>query len=299
MYTCVVSPGLEQRGQVCGREPCRRALMRAVLVQMPHSLHFEPMKLCSAGVTCLPAGSTLPETNISVLNGSTGKVVKALMAGRRHHLEVVSSAVCWHACYTAKKCFQPCVNALQLLLASLLLTLSVATLLAANQGSCHQGSGGAVNVQVQTLYYLGPAGTGTRKRSAAAAAQQGNSQPAGTDAAPVEAAADVAVEAVGKKGGKRNKRRKMAATADKENSAPEETGAGGVQKAGSLPPPAAEVSVLYLQLSLLQARICTCALWGHRQPGWSAAGHRTALVDANSRFLRSRLILFAASRVCP
>jgi hypothetical protein len=48
------------------------------------------MKLCGPSVMCLPAGSTLPETAISVLNGSKAKVVKALMAGRRHHLEVVS-----------------------------------------------------------------------------------------------------------------------------------------------------------------------------------------------------------------
>lgn len=60
-------------------------------LQMPHSLQFEPMKLCGPSVMCLPAGSTLPETTISVLNGSKAKVVKALMAGRRHQLELVSS----------------------------------------------------------------------------------------------------------------------------------------------------------------------------------------------------------------
>lgn len=47
------------------------------------------MKLCGPSVTTLLAGSTLPETSISVLNGSKGKIVKALLAGRRHHLEVV------------------------------------------------------------------------------------------------------------------------------------------------------------------------------------------------------------------
>jgi hypothetical protein len=57
---------------------------------MPASLQFEPMKLCGPSVTCLPAGASLPETSISVLNGCKGKVVKALIAGRRHHLEVVS-----------------------------------------------------------------------------------------------------------------------------------------------------------------------------------------------------------------
>jgi hypothetical protein len=57
---------------------------------MPASLQFEPMKLCGPSVTCLPAGASLPETSISVLNGCKGKVSKALIAGRRHHLEVVS-----------------------------------------------------------------------------------------------------------------------------------------------------------------------------------------------------------------
>lgn len=61
-------------------------------LQMPHSLQFEPMKLCGPSVTCLAAGSTLSETSISVLNGAGAKVVKALIAGRRHHLEVVSDS---------------------------------------------------------------------------------------------------------------------------------------------------------------------------------------------------------------
>jgi hypothetical protein len=59
-------------------------------MQMPQSLQFEPMKLCGPSVTCLPAGSTLPETSISVLNGVKSKIVKGTIAGRRHHLEVVS-----------------------------------------------------------------------------------------------------------------------------------------------------------------------------------------------------------------
>ncbi len=48
------------------------------------------MKLCGPSVLSLPVGSTLPETTISVLNGSKTNVVKALLTGRRHHLEVVS-----------------------------------------------------------------------------------------------------------------------------------------------------------------------------------------------------------------
>lgn len=62
-------------------------------LQMPHSLQFEPMKFCGPSVTCVAAGSTLPETSISVLNGAGAKVVKALIAGRRHHLEVVSDSI--------------------------------------------------------------------------------------------------------------------------------------------------------------------------------------------------------------
>lgn len=58
---------------------------------MPQSLQCEPLKLSGGSVLTLPAGSTVPETSISVLNGSKAKIVKALIAGRRHHLEVVSS----------------------------------------------------------------------------------------------------------------------------------------------------------------------------------------------------------------
>jgi len=60
-----------------------------LLPQMPQSLQFEPLKLSGGSVLTLPAGSTVPETSISVLNGSKAKIVKALLAGRRHHLEVV------------------------------------------------------------------------------------------------------------------------------------------------------------------------------------------------------------------
>jgi hypothetical protein len=93
---------------------------------------------------------------------------------------------------------------------------------------------------VQTLYYLGPAGTGRRKRTATAAAQRG-SQDAGGEAGATE---DTAVEpetAPGRKGGKRNKRRKKgAAVAGKENSAPEEEEVAR-QKSGSPSPEEQEV----------------------------------------------------------
>lgn len=46
--------------------------------------------LRGATVASLPAGSSLPETSISVLNGAKAKVVKALIAGKRQPLEVVS-----------------------------------------------------------------------------------------------------------------------------------------------------------------------------------------------------------------
>lgn len=77
-------------------------------------------------------------------------------------------------------------------------------------------------LQVQTLYYLGPAGTGRRKRSAAAAAQRGSQEHAAATLAQAEAAIDNAVGGRGsRKGGKKaggGKRRKR--PSDKENEAP-------------------------------------------------------------------------------
>lgn len=109
-----------------------------------------------------------------------------------------------------------------------------------------------LHVQVQTLYYLGPAGTGRRKRTAAAAAQQGTCEGAAAaeagaaEAGAAEAGAADAEEAVGKKGAKRSKKRKKgaaaaaAATGGKENSVPgEELPAG--QKSGTPPPADQEV----------------------------------------------------------
>jgi hypothetical protein len=76
-------------------ESCPPANLTAVAhaygaLQLPQALQFEPMKLCGPSVTTLPAGSSLPESSISVRNGSGAKVVKALIAGKRQHLEVVS-----------------------------------------------------------------------------------------------------------------------------------------------------------------------------------------------------------------
>jgi hypothetical protein len=110
-------------------------------------------------------------------------------------------------------------------------------------------------VQVQTLYYLGPAGT-ARKRTAAAAAQG--------DAAPdAEAAAAPATEEGGsKKGGKRGKRRKhgaataeaaedegaAAAAAEKENELPG-TAAADAKKAAA----ASTLEQPEVQLTMLQS----------------------------------------------
>lgn len=95
-------------------------------------------------------------------------------------------------------------------------------------------------VQVQTLYYLGPASTGRRKRTAAAAAQQGTCEATGAEAGTGEPAAEPE-EAASKKGGKRSKRRKKgAAVSGKENSTPDEEAAAR-QKESS--PPTAEQEV--------------------------------------------------------
>jgi hypothetical protein len=42
----------------------------------------------------LPAGSGLPETSISVVNGAGNRVVKSLIGGQRQQLKVVSAAHC-------------------------------------------------------------------------------------------------------------------------------------------------------------------------------------------------------------
>eukprot|EP00775_Hariotina_reticulata_P002831 gene2831-3124_t len=68
------------------REHINRELMK-----LPASLHFEPMKLSAGGLVVLPAGSFLPETSISVLNGASSKITKAFLAGKREQLKVVQS----------------------------------------------------------------------------------------------------------------------------------------------------------------------------------------------------------------
>jgi hypothetical protein len=41
----------------------------------------------------LPAGSGLPETSISVVNGAGNRVVKSLIGGQRQQLKVVSTPI--------------------------------------------------------------------------------------------------------------------------------------------------------------------------------------------------------------
>lgn len=47
------------------------------------------MKLAAGSVVVLPAGGSLPDTSISVLNGSGAKVTRAMLAGKREQLRVV------------------------------------------------------------------------------------------------------------------------------------------------------------------------------------------------------------------
>lgn len=70
---------------------------------------FEPMKLCGPSVICLPAGAALPESSITVMNGSKSKVVKALIAGKRHHLEVVSKHISMLACWGVQQPSSACI----------------------------------------------------------------------------------------------------------------------------------------------------------------------------------------------
>jgi hypothetical protein len=67
--------------------------MCAVL-QLPASFRFEPLNLAKGGVVTLPAGSGLPETSISVVNGAGNRVVKSLIGGQRQQLKVVSRLCC-------------------------------------------------------------------------------------------------------------------------------------------------------------------------------------------------------------
>lgn len=71
-------------------EELQHLTMFAVL-QLPNALRLEPMRLASGGVLTLPAGSGLPETTVSVMNGAGNKVVKALIGGQRQQLKVVSN----------------------------------------------------------------------------------------------------------------------------------------------------------------------------------------------------------------
>jgi len=71
------------------------------LMQLPASLHFEPMKLSAGGPVVLPAGSFLPETSIGVLNGASSKITKAFLAGKREQLRVVSCFVQGEYCSRA------------------------------------------------------------------------------------------------------------------------------------------------------------------------------------------------------
>eukprot|EP00878_Enallax_costatus_P041686 GHUV01048542.1.p1 GENE.GHUV01048542.1~~GHUV01048542.1.p1 ORF type:complete len:109 (+),score=22.38 GHUV01048542.1:587-913(+) len=59
-------------------------------LQLPQSLRLEPMRLAAGSILSLPAGSGLPETSISVMNGAGNKIVKALVAGHRQQLKMVS-----------------------------------------------------------------------------------------------------------------------------------------------------------------------------------------------------------------
>lgn len=58
-------------------------------LQLPAGFRFEPLNLAQGNVVTLPAGSGLPETSISVMNGAGNRVVKSLICGHRQQLKVV------------------------------------------------------------------------------------------------------------------------------------------------------------------------------------------------------------------
>jgi hypothetical protein len=64
------------------------------VLQLPAGFRFEPLNLAKGDVVTLPAGSGLPETSISVVNGTGNRVVKSLVGGQRQQLKVVRLGLC-------------------------------------------------------------------------------------------------------------------------------------------------------------------------------------------------------------
>lgn len=62
--------------------------------QLPAALRVEPLHLAAGGVVSLAAGSRLPETSVSVVNGAGVKITRALIGGARQALHVVRPAGC-------------------------------------------------------------------------------------------------------------------------------------------------------------------------------------------------------------
>lgn len=128
-------------------------------------------------------------------------------------------------------------------------------------------------MQVQTLYYLGPAGSG-RKRSAAASAQGGASGCAAASAPGLVPSGAEEPAAAGRKAGgsKRGKRRKKGAAAaeagDKENEQPAGTDAGDEAAAAA----AGAGKQAGADAELLEVRCSLGRCWGHW--GWCTANHR-------------------------
>jgi hypothetical protein len=52
-------------------------------------MRIEPLRLAAGGVVSLAAGSSLPETSVSVVNGAGVKITRALIGGTRQTLRVV------------------------------------------------------------------------------------------------------------------------------------------------------------------------------------------------------------------
>ncbi|KAF8056436.1 SMCHD1 [Scenedesmus sp. PABB004] len=212
------------------------------LAKLPATLRFEPLRLATGSVVSLPAGSSLPETSVAVVNGLGAKVVKALLGGSREALRVVSARARQRGAARGAARGAPRDQAGRPALPG-----------GGGADRTAAAAGAALRVQSQTLYYLGPAGT-ARKRTAAAAGQPSGGGGSGGQADIATAAAPPADDAAGKRGRPRGKRRRKGAgaaeagDAEKENELPAATmaepgaeGGGKVVEAAAEPAEADEV----------------------------------------------------------
>lgn len=64
------------------------------MLQLPSTIRFEPLKLATSAVIDMVAGSTIPESSITVMNGAGQKMSKAYFEGQKQPLRVVTGNIC-------------------------------------------------------------------------------------------------------------------------------------------------------------------------------------------------------------